>query len=629
MGPVDEIMLLYPSEEGGPVGVSRMNTVEQGTQTLGCRSRWSHADLSSAQSDLASWASMHNLSLHLSQLLHSTSELLGSLSQPSVAEKEWNAKRETPGEVPQALKMDGCTQTTMDEGIQTDLASPPLHLQAPEANPQKVNAVLERLGSDLSITSQEKGHVPGTLKKRGAEGTAWKIAGPQDLQEESTLCRPWSAPVPSSHLSFHKVPPGQNLHPLSPHASLDAPLPPSLAGGSLGRSLGASPSPGPCLHTVEEPGVRKEQGPMSALLVDRASSPILTLSASTQGSGHPPGALSLSTPSAHSLEGCQKFVSRPSLPLGAPRAAVGNYSQTTDESGSSQRVEAPCGEGSSPLEGGDHRCSLGLSSRGHPEQSAKPQVRCVEQAPQGRQPRTTTGVQSRLSPPPPGSRSRRLTDGFVPEDVASLECGPLSSRGLSRWQCRTENGGESSVSPEEPRPALNISSSWGGLWCRRSCPFFELADTPGLRGGILGPTEACQPEGRLCPSSQTYMAPEPQHHGLRDLPVYNKSSDWCGGQDGSPGALGVMDLLGTRCDCSSGEQGQRLPQLHEDQSQAPEWSQREQIPLRVGAQTLSLSVELTEAKLHHGFGEADALLQVLQSGTGEALAAQEEELYAR
>ncbi|XP_054944260.1 stAR-related lipid transfer protein 9 [Physeter macrocephalus] len=631
-GPVDEIMLLYPSEAGSPVGVSRMNTLEQGTQTLGCRSLCSYTDLSSTQSDLASWACMHNLSLRLSQLLHSTSELLGSLSQPSVAEKEWNAKRETPGEVAQALRMDGCTQTTMDEGIQTDPASPPLHLQAPEGNPQKVNAVLERLGSDLSITSQEKGHVPRTLKKRGAEGTAWKIAGPRDLQEESTFCRPRSASVPSSHLSFQKVPSGQNLPPLSPQPSPDAPLPPSLAGGSPGRSLGASPSPGPCPHTVEpveEPGVRKEQGPTSALLVDRASSPILTLSASTQGSGRPPGALSLSAPSAHSLEGCQKLISCPSLPLGAPRPAVGNYSQTTDESGSTQRVEAPCGEGSSPLEGGDHRCSLGLSSRGHPEQSAKPQVRCVKQAPQRCQPRTTTGVQSRLSPPPPGSRSRRLADGFVPEDVASLECGPLSSRGLSRWQCRTENGGESSASPEEPRPALNISSSWGGLRRRCSCPFFELADTPGLRGCILGPTEACQPEGPLRPSSQMCTAPEPQHHGLRDLPVYNKSSDWCGGQDGSPGALGVMDLLGSRCDCSSGEQGRSLPQPPEDQSQAPEWSQREQIPLRVGAQTLSLSVELTEAKLHHGFGEADALLQVLQSGTGEALAAQEEEPYAR
>ncbi|KAB1277129.1 StAR-related lipid transfer protein 9 [Camelus dromedarius] len=87
----------------------------------------------------------------------------------------------------------------------------------------------------------------------------------------------------------------------------------------------------------------------------------------------------------------------------------------------------------------------------------------------------------------------------------------------------------------------------------------------------------------------------------------------------------VMDLPGARCDCSSGEQGQRPPEPPADQSQAPEWSQREQIPLQVGAQNLSLSVELTEAKLHHGFGEVDALLQVLQSGTGEALAAEEPE----
>lgn len=90
-----------------------------------------------------------------------------------------------------------------------------------------------------------------------------------------------------------------------------------------------------------------------------------------------------------------------------------------------------------------------------------------------------------------------------------------------------------------------------------------------------------------------------------------------------------MDSLGTRCDCSSGEQSQRLPQAPQDQIRAPEWPQREQIPLKVGAQNLSLSTELTEAKLHHGFGEADALLQVLQSGTGEALAAEEEELHAR
>ena len=84
-----------------------------------------------------------------------------------------------------------------------------------------------------------------------------------------------------------------------------------------------------------------------------------------------------------------------------------------------------------------------------------------------------------------------------------------------------------------------------------------------------------------------------------------------------------MDVPGTGRDCGAGEQGQRPAQPPDDQSQA-EWSKREQIPLQVGARSLSLSVELTEAKLHHGFGETDALLQVLQSGTGEALTAEEE-----
>ncbi|XP_074222069.1 stAR-related lipid transfer protein 9 isoform X2 [Camelus bactrianus] len=633
-GPVDEIMLLYPAEAGDPAGQPRMSTLEQGTQTPGCRPCWSYTDICSAQSDLASWASMHNLSLHLSQLLHSTSELLGSLSQPSVAEKERNAKRETPGEAPQALMMDGCTQTTMDEAVQTDRASLPLHLQAPEANSQKISVVLDRLGSVMSAMSQKQRHVPGTLQKRKTEETGWKTTGPLDLQEESTHCRPQSLPVLSPHLSFQKVPFGQNLLSVSPQPSPDASLPPSprpeepscLAVSSPG--LSASPSPGRCSDTAEffrQPRVQKAQRPTSALLVDRASSPILTLSASPQGLGLPLGALSLSAPSALSLEGRRNHISSPGLPLCAPRPPVGHYSHTTDESGSSQRLGAPCGEGRSSLEGGDRRSFLEASSSGSPQQSTKLQVRFVEQPLQRHQPRTTTRVQSRPLPPAPRSRNQRGADGFVPEDMASLACDPLSSRGPSQRQSRTESGGESSESPKPPLPTLDIPSSQGGPQCRSPCPFFELTETLGLQGCILGPTEACQPEGLLRPSSQMHTAPEPQHHSLGDLPVHNKFSDWCGVQDGFPGGLGVMDLPGARCDCSSGEQGQRPPEPPADQSQAPEWSQREQIPLQVGAQNLSLSVELTEAKLHHGFGEADALLQVLQSGTGEALAAEEPE----
>ncbi|XP_016067791.1 PREDICTED: stAR-related lipid transfer protein 9 isoform X2 [Miniopterus natalensis] len=650
-GPVDEIMLLYPSEAGSPVGQSRMNTLEQGTQTLGCRLHWSHTNISAHSeasampvSDLASWASMHNLSLYLSQLLHSTSELLGSLSQPGVSEKQRNTKRETPGETPRTIMMDGCTQTTIDEGIQTDLASPPPHLQAPEASPQEVNVGLEVLGSDISTMSQEKGHVPGTVQKREAEETAWKPAQPPDLQEESTHCRPQSPPVPSSHLRLQKSPPGQNLPSLSPQAFPDASLPPGsqpeepscLAVSS--PSLSISHSPGPCpnaAESVREPRVPKEVCSTSALLVDRASSPILTLSASTQGSGLPLGSLSLSAPLVQPLEGHQKLVSSLDLPLNSSRPPMDNYFQTIDEPGSSKRVQALCEEGRSSLERNEDRSVLEVSSQGSPQHSSEIQVHFLEQSLQQFQPRNTAWVQSRLLPLPLRNRSQRLAEGFVPEDMASLQCRPLSSRGANKWQSRTENGGKSSASPVELQPTLDNRSSWGGLQDLSPCPVPGLTDKTRLQGSTLGSAEACQPQGLLRSSSQMCMAPEPQHHSLRDLPVHNKFNSWCGVQDGSPGELGVMRLLRSRHDLSFGEQGQHPSQPLDNQSQDPECSQRKPIPLQVGAQNLSLSTELTEAKLHHGFGKSDALLQVLQSGMGEALTADEpvlstwEELHAR
>ncbi|XP_042798188.1 stAR-related lipid transfer protein 9 isoform X1 [Panthera leo] len=640
-GPVDEIMLLYPSEACGPVGQSRMNTLEQGTQTLGCSVCWSSTDISAQPetsavpgSGLVSWTSMHNLSLHLSQLLHSTSELLGSFSQPSVAEKERNFKRESPDEMTQALMMDCCTQTTMDEGIQTELALPPLHLPTPEANPQEVNVVLEVLGSDIPIMSQKKGHVTGTLQKRESEETAWKMAGPSESQEESPHFRPQSFPAPAYHSRLQKAHFGQNLPSVIPQASLNASLPPSVQAEEPSclavnsPSLKGSHSPGPCPSPAESmgnPKVQKELGTVSTLLVDRASSPILTLSASTQGLGLSPDSLSLTAPSACPLEGRQNFVSSPDLFLDSPRPPVDNYSQIVNESGDSQRVGAPCGDGGSPLERSDGSSLLEVRSPVSPPQSPKLQVCFIEQPPQQLQPKTTTLVQNRPPPPSLRSQSPSLADDFVPEDVASLECGSLSSREPSEWRSKTENEGE-------PQPTLDFSSSRGGLHHLRPCPVSELTATAGLRGPTLSPT--CQSEVLLSSSSQVCMAAEPQHHGLRDSSVHNKVSHWSGVQDGSPGGLGV-ESLGTRCDLSSGKQGQKPLQSPDNQSQDPEWSQREQIPLQIGAQNLSLSTELTEAKLHHGFGEADALLQVLQSGTGEALAAEEplqstwEELFAR
>ncbi|XP_011796593.1 PREDICTED: stAR-related lipid transfer protein 9-like [Colobus angolensis palliatus] len=643
-GPVDEIMLLYPSGAGCPVGQTRMNIFEQGTQTLGSRCHQSSTDISFAQpeasavsaSDLASWTSMHNLSLHLSQLLHSTSELLGSLSQPGVARREQNTKRDIPDKASQALMMDGSTQTTVDEGSQTDLTSPTLCLQASEAEPQGANVILEGLGSDTSTMSQEEGDVPGVPQKREAEETAQKMAQLLYLQEESTPYKPQNPSTPSSHLRFQKAPLRQHLPSVGPSVS-DAFLPPSSQPEEPSCIAVSSPSPSPCHssgllpNTSEYPGdprFQKKLGPTSALLVDRASSPILTLIASTQELGLPPGSLTLSAPSAHPVEGHQKLDSSPD-PVGAPRTPMDNYSQTTDELGGSQR-------GGSALQRSNGTSFLEVHSPHNPQQSPKLQFSFLGQHPQQLQPRTTIGVQSRLLPPPLRHRSQRLADSFVPEEVTSPEHGPLSGREPSQWRSRTENGGESSASPGKPQCTLDRPSSCGGLQHLSPCPVSELTDTAGLRGSALGLPQACQPEGLLCSSCQMCMAPEPQHHSLRDLLAHNKFSNWCGVQKGSPRGVDMTEEeLGASGDLSSEKQEQSTPQPPNDHGQDPEWSQGEQIPLQVGAQNLSLSVELTEAKLHHGFGEADALLQVLQSGTGEALAADEpvisawKELHAR
>ncbi|XP_012504588.1 PREDICTED: stAR-related lipid transfer protein 9 [Propithecus coquereli] len=622
-GPVDEVMLPYQSETDCPAEQVRANTFEQGTQTLGCRLHWSCTDISQPEAsaasapDLASWASMHSLSLHLSQLLHSTSELLGSLSQPGVAKKEQNTKRDTLDQAPQALMMDGYTQTTVDEGSQTDLASPSLCHQASEAKPQGDNVMIFKvLSSDISTMSQKRGDIPGASQEREAEETAWKMAQPPDLQEECTHCRSQSPLTPSAHLRFQKDPLGQ-AHPSVIPPVPDAFLPPisqpaescCMAVGS--SSLGTSHSPGLFPHTSEsirEPGVQKNLGPTSTSLVDRASSPILTLSANAPESGLPPGSLTPSAPSVHPLDGHRKLDSSPALPPATLQPLMDNYSQTFDESDGSQRAKTLGGRG--PSERSYGRPFLELRSPRSPRQSPELQVGLVGQLPQQRQPSTAIAVPSRLLPPPPLRRSQVLADSFVSEEAVSPEHGPLSNREPSQWQSRT-------VSPVEPQPTLDFSSSWGGLRHLSLCPVSELTVTAKLQGSALSPPQACQPEGLLRPSSQMYVAPKPQHHGLRDLPVHNKFSNWCGVQDGSSGDLGVTEELGASCDVSS---GRGAPQPPEGQSQDPEWSQREQIPLQVGAQNPSLSMELTEAKLHHGFGEADALLQVLQNGTGEALA---------
>ncbi|XP_040602050.1 stAR-related lipid transfer protein 9 isoform X3 [Mesocricetus auratus] len=628
--PVDEIVLLCPSETACALRKTRMNCFEQGTQTLGSRLHWSCTDISAqpgartmSDSELASWTSMHNLSLHLSQLLHSTSELLGSLSQPSVVPKEQSIKSNSPDEAPQAFMMDGSTQTTVDEGIQTDLALPPLSFQSPEVKPQEVNVILEVMDSGITMF-QEKEDVPGMFHKRGAE----EAAEPQDLHEGSTRYKLQSPPMSSPCLR------SQNLTFVSPPASTDGSPPPSLQPEESSMVVNSPSIPhhsGLFLGAPEltqEPDTQKP-GPLSAQLVDRASSPILTFSASTQELSNTLACLTLLVPSAHSLTDVQEIAISPDLAVGSPRSLMDN-SQATNELSVSQRAGSLEREDKSSLGKSSEGLVLDFSSPCSPQQSSSLQVSFLGQAPQQLHPMITTGDQSTLPSPPPRHRSLKLDDSFVPEKVASIDHGPQSSRRPSQWQGRAANEDESSGFMVEPQPSLDLS--WRGLPPLSPCP---ISDTTGLQSPAVEPVQACQSVGLLCPGSHVCVAPGLQHHSLRDLPVHNKFDNWYGVQDGSCGGLHFSENLGVGCDSISGDQTQRPLQPFDNYNQDPEWPRLEHVPLQVGVQKPSLSVELTEAKLHRGFGETDALLKVLQNGTGEVFAPQEPamsssgELYTR
>ncbi|XP_045142386.1 stAR-related lipid transfer protein 9 [Echinops telfairi] len=624
-GPLDEILLLYPSAADHAGGQAK--TSEQGTQTPDSHGlHWSCTDISSATPDastsvshLASWASMHSLSLHLSQLLHNTSELLGSLSQPSAARKEQHTEKGSPGGSPRVLRMDSCTQTPVDKGSQTDLSSPPLRLQAPETDPQEVSGTLEELALGALTVSPVGGESPPASEKGEAEEATWEMAECPDLQQENIHCRPQRSLVPLPHWKFQKDALQQKLPSVSPQGSASVTLPlasqPEVSSCLVVSSpcLSSSPSPGLSPNTAEsigEPRIQKKPGLMRTLVVDRASSPILTLSASSQGVCLPPGRLTHPAFLDEPRQGPGKLETSLEPPLDTP-APPGHCSQPSDELGGPQRAEVLQEERSRPLER-NNRSALDLSLLGSPQPCPELPVSVLAQPAEEILPRAAQTVptpvpRSTLASPPLRSEGWRLAKNSVHEDLASPpECGPLSSRRPRQWPGSPET--EAASSPLLVEPAL-----WGdGKHCSPGLEA-ELTDSMRLRESASDPVGACQPDGPPSLGPQVCGAPAPSHLSLQELPAHNKFRDWCGLLDGAPGGRAATQEPGTTAAVDSGEQGERPPQ-------PPGWPHREQIPLQVGAQS-RLSVELTEAKLHRGFGEADALLRALHSRTGEALSA--------
>ncbi|XP_058843217.1 uncharacterized protein LOC117422397 isoform X2 [Acipenser ruthenus] len=213
---VDEIMLLYPSEPKSTVKslseVTLTVTCDQGTQTSAeARQRKANRHRSSStqvpvsrkevEENVAqrptSWASLQNMSIHLSQLLHNTSDLLGNLHSLGAGDPQLQPIGPFQSNTPDSLHnyipsngrrtMDSCAQTSVDVGIQTDHLYQAVrvikqHLPVEDTKrPQEVNVIVKVVGSDILNISQENKDITLTLLERKKKATV-KMQSMPDLR---------------------------------------------------------------------------------------------------------------------------------------------------------------------------------------------------------------------------------------------------------------------------------------------------------------------------------------------------------------------------------------------------------------------------------------------------------------
>uniref|UniRef100_A0A663LPE9 StAR-related lipid transfer protein 9 n=1 Tax=Athene cunicularia TaxID=194338 RepID=A0A663LPE9_ATHCN len=551
---VDEIVLLYPSESERSSKKLPGITCEQGTQTATTgrykrqrRHQRSYTDVSARKQETkrdlfhqpSSWTSMQNLSMHLSQLLQNTSELLGNLSQQSVIDNEQNAKINQRGteEVVKATRSDSCTQTTADVGTQTE------SLEEPQSKHEQ---------------NQVKVKMENELRASQAVNTAWK--GIDSFMRLPLLPR---TSTPVSYFQKTSLNTQQKVAFASTRVSSVASS--SLSSGQDGSSCTVVSSPtnstsqSLASHTQDKRSIKELEVPAerkycykNTLLVDRASSPILTLSASPS-SQEPLGYSSdASSPLHHQRK-------QRAGPQSSVQLHVDNFSQT---------------ETDSPSAGIGH-------------------VKYV------------------------GNSDTALVHNY------SLPNADLLFNQKNSATCSSKTNAGMSSEPLAEAPSLQFHDFF---WKNEnSCPP-PLSDVSNVQTSFQDDntgsvTESeCDTEIPLNTNTTFAKSYRPRSYSLRDLPIHNKFSNWCGVKGSPPSSL--LSLSGKS-------------QLSDSRSREIERLQRERARIMSGIHLdlhqHPLTVELAEAKLNYGIGETDALLRVLQSGTADDLVAVpvKQQLYER
>ncbi|RMC00515.1 hypothetical protein DUI87_23129 [Hirundo rustica rustica] len=653
---VDEIVLLYPSESEKPSKKPPGITCEQGTQTATAgrykrqrRHQRSYTDVSAKKEETnrdlfhqpSSWTSMQNLSMHLSQLLQNTSELLGNLSQQSIIDNEQNAKsyqKGTEGAV-KAIRSDSCTQTTADVGTQTEVLEKPqskheekqveAKMEKELRAAQAVNVDWKAIGADTVGEIPKRKEETLSLEERTQEGAGIKSLGNSDFHdsldsilEDSFMHLPHLPKTSSPVLHFQKASLNaqQNVAFASTRVSpLASSLPSSGQDGSSCTVVSSptnSTSQSPTSSTQDKRSVNETETPAerkfwykNTLLVDRASSPILTLSASPSSQNafgksvcpvkEPLGFSSVASSPLHTQ---RKLRAGPQYSM---QHHVDNFSQTeTDSESSTSREHKSIRK--KPGTFSDKKAAKELLGQyGSKDSEQQHRVRVDTQ---------TTICAERLyhssSTLEVSGHSEVVTgDARDQGSVAHSLHYPLveaSSLQFHDFFWKNENS-----CPPPLSDASDVQTS------------FQDDSTDSVAGS------ECDTEIPLSKNTAFAKPYRPRSYSLRDLPIHNKFSNWCGVKSSPPPLL--LGLSGSVTDLQS--QAEKKPrstrstemegnyQSCDSRSREIKRLQRERAQIMSGIHLdlhqHPLTVELTEAKLNYGIGETDALLRVLQGGAAD------------
>ncbi|XP_008946832.1 PREDICTED: stAR-related lipid transfer protein 9, partial [Merops nubicus] len=709
---VDEIVLLYPSESEMSSKKQPGVTCEQGTQTATTgrykrqrRQQRSYTDVSArkqeANKDLfhqpSSWTSMQNLSMHLSQLIQNTSELLGNLSQQSMIENEQNAKISQRGteEAVKATRSDSCTQTTADVGTQTEVLEEPQskheekQVEAKMENELRaaraVNVDWKGIGADVVGKIPKRKEETLSLKERTQEQTEMRNLGNPDFHdsldsilEDSFMRLPLLPRASTSILEFQKTSSSTQQNVGFASTRVSSVTSSSLKSGQDSSSCTVVSSPtgstsqSPAFYAQDKRSVNELEVPgerkfcyKNTLLVDRASSPILTLSASPSSQA----AYNKSICPTKEPLGYPNDVSSPLHNESKQRAGaqcsrqphVDNFSQTEADSESSASREHKSmrnksgsfsdkkaakellgRDGSKDLER-QHRLTVNtrtticakrlyhssgtLEVSGHREvltsdlRDHSPlarSLRCMYVTRGGKGASAGTGHEKPVGNPDSASihYSSPPNANFLFNQRISATCSSKT------------NAGTSSESLVETSSLQFHDFSWHN---ESSCPPPPSAGSDVQTSFQDDNTDCvtesdCDTEVPLHKNSTFAKLYRPRSYSLRDLPVHNKFSNWCGVKGSSPpsslswsdSATDLRSPAGRKPGSTAAEGNS---QLWDSRSREIERLQRERAQIMSGIHLdlhqHPLTVELAEAKLNYGIGETDALLRLLQSGAAE------------